>query len=102
MSKIGSYIGFSIKSGKALIGCDALEMKPYKAKTVLLSDSLSRNAIDKVLNLKIKYGFKAYRIKDEDFKNIVKKDNCKLIALTDGELSGAVESNIDSICAEVL
>lgn len=102
MGNIDAYIGFSIKSGKVLLGYDALEIKPYKAKIVLFSDDLSQNSVDKVINLKSKYDFKLYRIKNEYFKGFIKKDNCKLIALTDGELSKAVEQNIDNIFAEVL
>lgn len=100
--KISCYIGFSVKAGKIIYGLDDLLKFPYKAKVVLISDDLTENSLKKLDTIKNKYfDLKIYKIIEPILEDLVHKKNCKLIALTDAELSKAVCNNINTVIAEV-
>lgn len=86
ISKIRSYIGFSIKAGKAIFGVDNIILK--RSKLILMDTTLSETSKRKLMNYLVKSRIECIEL---DLSEIVPKDNCKAIALTDKNLIDAIK-----------
>ena len=88
-SKIETYIGFAIKKGSVVFGCDNIERYRKKVYLLLATKTLSQNSL-KVLNgCAERLGCKVVQIDDSEF---LSKKNCKALAICDKSLADAILS----------
>lgn len=93
-TKIDTYIGFAIRSNKVAFGSDSIKTLKKGIYLIVLCASAAKN-ITKL----------AYKFSDEfscplvlcksGLKNVVFRDNCKIIAIKDENLAKAVVEHID-------
>ncbi len=90
-SKIETYIGFAIKKGSVVFGCDSIETCRKKIKLILRTKSLSENSVKFLENIAKK---RSCRIAEIDDYDLLKKRNCKALAICDSSLANAIIENI--------
>lgn len=86
--KLSSYIGFSIKAGKAVYGTDNVMKKA--CKVVLIDKTLSENSM-KTLAKYLTDRNTEFFVLDE-LEQYTHKSGCKVIGLRDASLSDAVKA----------
>ena len=91
-SKVETFIGFSIKSGKIIFGLDNIEKYHKKIHLIVLSNSISDNSKTKVLNIASKREIDVLELEDS-LENITKRKNCKVLAITSFELANAIKNS---------
>lgn len=89
-SKIKAYIGFAAKSGSVIFGIDALEHGKGKIYLIIFSSSLSERSQRNARALIKKFSSAAIKAEGGALESAVGKENCKLIAITDKNLSEAI------------
>lgn len=88
-SKIETYIGFAIKKGSVVFGCDNIVRYRKKVYLLLATKTLSPNSL-KVLNASAeRFSCKVQLIEDYEF---LSKRNCKALAICDKSLADAIQS----------
>ncbi len=90
LTKIRSFVGFSVKARKILFGVDNIttaigKKKPY---VVLVSTDISANSYEKLKRYVEKYDVEMF---NADIEQILSGKNCKAIGLTDENLAKAVK-----------
>ena len=93
-NKIETYIGFAIKKGSVVFGCDSIEKYRKKIYLLLGTISLSDNSQRTLQNVAEKRLCKFLQIDDFD---ILRKRNCKAIAICDKSLADAIIQNLTLI-----
>ena len=88
-SKTETYIGFAIKKGSVVFGCD--NVKKYRKKVYLLlaTKTLSENSLE-VMNICAEK-FSCNMLIIEDYE-ILQKRNCKALAICDKSLAEAIQN----------
>ncbi len=89
-SKVETFIGFSIRSGKIIFGVDAAERKKKGVYLLVVSCDLSENSYKVALKLQERFQCALMKTRSIALSELVHRENCKLIALTDKSLSEAV------------
>lgn len=93
-TKIDTYIGFAIRSGKVTFGADAIQTLKGGVYLLIICATAGKNT-DKIANkLKDKLNCPMLTCKS-GLDNVVFKTNCKLIAIRDKNLAGAIVQNVD-------
>lgn len=92
--KILSYIGFALRARKVKKGVNACSTLKGKVPLFILCNSASQNTKKDAISLAKKHGSKIV-VSINKVENIVGKENCKLIAITDGELAKAILNNLN-------
>lgn len=87
-NNIDKYIGFAIKSNSAIIGQDAIKKTKQKILLIILCDTASKNLID--LASRYAKTHKSPLIIVNDLSKISHIDNCKIIALSNENLTSAI------------
>ncbi len=92
--KLASYINFSIKSGDVIFGYDNIFSARKKPILVIYDLTLSNKMIEK-----LKYYCDMQKIKILPLENlilsdIIKRDNCKVLAFLNINLSKAIENEL--------
>ena len=94
-SKVLTFIGFSVKSRNVVCGVNAVStIKNGKAKLLIMCSTASLNTIKDIEKLSLKFKAKII-ISEMLLSDVIGKENCKLIALTDEGLSKAVLEHLD-------
>lgn len=88
-SKIETYIGFAIKKGSVVFGCDNISRYRKKVYLLLATKTLSPNSLKVLSTCAEKFGCKVKVIEDYDF---LSKKNCKALAICDKSLADAILS----------
>ncbi len=87
-TKIESYIGFALKSGKCKKGSFAVgQLK--RAALVILCPSISQNSLDKLYSTLKRLNCPVIKIK-QPLENYVYKANVKVLAVLDQSLANAI------------
>lgn len=89
--KVETYIGFAIKKGSVVFGCDNIERYRKKMYLLLYTPSLSANSLNALKKVAQSYGCKVLQI--EEYVSLVKK-NCKALAICDKSLADAIAANL--------
>jgi ribosomal protein L7Ae-like RNA K-turn-binding protein len=89
--KIKSYIGFSLKARKILLGTDAI-LKKKQFELVIIDNELSQNARDKI----IKHCEEKKYILVDNLSELSSKAGCKALALLDAELAKTVINSVNT------
>lgn len=90
-SKIETYIGFAIKKGSVVFGCDTIKNYRKKMYLLLYTTTLSQNSLSQLEGVSQNLGCPLAQI--EDF-NILKLKNCKALAICDKSLANAILENL--------
>ncbi len=85
-TKINSYVGFAIKSGKIKYGVENIIVQS-KSFVILIDKTLSVGSKDKINVFAMKKNIKVYETRIEDF---YKDKNCKAIGIEDKNLAMAI------------
>lgn len=93
-SKIETYIGFAIKKGSVVFGCDNIERYRKKMYLLLVTKTLSGNSLSVIKTTAEKRNCTLMEIDDYD---ILLKRNCKALAICDKSLSDAIIQNLTLI-----
>ncbi|MCM1194977.1 MAG: hypothetical protein NC332_03485 [Firmicutes bacterium] len=88
-SKIETYIGFAIKKGSVVFGCDNVAVYKKKMYLLLATESLSDNSYSVLENVAVKRNCPLKRIADY---LILANRNCKALAVCDKSLADAILS----------
>lgn len=92
-NKAETFIGFSIRSGKILFGLEQIERSKKIPKLIVVCSTLGENSQKKVLTYSEKKKVNVLKLSQRKLEDIVHKDNCKIIGLTDAHLAQAVIDN---------
>ncbi len=87
LTKIKTYVGFGIRSGKVVFGTDNILLSK-KVKLVIYDSNLSKNSLDKVAKHAETIGFDLIEL--DNLAEITHKDNCKIIGLQKGTLTNQI------------
>lgn len=93
-TKIDTYIGFAIRSGKVVFGADSIGALKKGAHLIVLCASAAKNTTKLAYKFKDKFSCPLVICKN-GLANVVFRDNCKIIAIKDENLAKAVVENID-------
>lgn len=90
-SKIETYIGFAIRKGSAVFGCDCIARYRKKMYLIVYTPSLSQNSYSALCETAQKLGVEIHQIEESD---ILSKRNCKALAVCDKSLAQAIINNL--------
>ena len=90
-SKVETYIGFAIKKGSVVLGCDSIKTYKKRMQLLLYTTSLSDNSLSVLKEVSARTGCPLAQIDDYD---ILKMRNCKALAICDKSLSNAILENL--------
>ncbi len=90
-SKIQTYIGFAIKKGSAVLGCDAIKSSRKRLGVVLYTPSLSDNSLSTLKSVSLRANCPLLQIDEYEF---LQKKNCKAVAICDKSLADAIVKNL--------
>lgn len=93
-SKAETFIGFSIRARKIVAGTNSVEATK-KICGLYLCSTASENARKIALNKAKKCKVPLVLVKGKSVEEILNKGNCKMFAITDEALNGAVMANLD-------
>lgn len=90
-SKVETYIGFAIKKGSVVFGCDNIEKHRKKMYLLLATETLSKNSLSVLQTVADKRSIQLAAIVDYD---LLVKRNCKALAICDKSLADAILQNL--------
>ncbi len=91
-SKIATYLGFCIKSGKASLGLDRAETLKRPANLVLADKSLSEGSMKRAKKLCQKFNCPLLICEGVALGDLLHRPACKLIAVSEKNLAAAILS----------
>lgn len=94
-SKIETYIGFCIKSGKITFGSGAVDTLRKEVYLILLSGGAAPNTQKLAVKFKNRHKCPLLVCKD-GFERVVNRAGCKIAAVRDRGLAKAILENTDS------
>ncbi len=89
--KIQTYIGFAIKKGSALLGCDSIKASKKHVYVILYTPDLSPNSFSVIKRTSEQRNCPLLKIPQYD---ILQKKNCKAVAICDKSLAAAICENL--------
>ncbi|MCH5151164.1 MAG: hypothetical protein J1F65_00700 [Clostridiales bacterium] len=90
-SKVETYIGFAIKKGSAVLGCDSIKSCKKHMQLLLYTANLSDNSLSVLREVSARTGCQLAQI---DEYEILKMRNCKALAICDKSLANAICENL--------
>ena len=93
--KILTYIGFALRARKITLGVNSITAERKRVYLLILCDSASENTKKDAASLARKFHAKLVVSKDYLLEEIVHKENCKLVALLDRELSKEILNHLN-------
>lgn len=95
-NKFEAYIGFSIKSGNILFGSDKILESRKRLSIVIFDETTNVKIVNKLLTYS--ENMKCTLIKSKILlKDLTKRDNVKVVALSDKNLASAIIKNCNEI-----
>ena len=88
-SKTETYIGFAIKKGAVVFGCDGIKRYKKKVYLLLATESLSANSLETLTTCAENFHCNLLTIEDY---GILQKRNCKALAICDKSLAEAIQN----------
>ena len=90
-NKVETYIGFAIRKGSAVFGCDSIRVYRKKVYLLLYTPSLSQNSLSDLTKSAQRIGCPVLQV--DEYETLQKK-NCKAIAICDKSLATAIVENL--------
>ena len=87
--KIASIVGFAVRAGKAVYGLDGIERAGARVRVIIRCRSLSEGSAGKLRAFAAGRGIPVIA-SARALSEIVHRDNCKAIGITDAQMSAAV------------
>lgn len=91
-SKAETFIGFAMRTGKFRIGLNACGTLK-KASLMLVCNTASENTVKDAVKLAKRFGCPILTPKEKTLEQITHRENAKVMAIADKELSKAVLDN---------
>ena len=92
-TKIETYIGFAIKKGSVVYGCDSIKTYRKKIYALLYTPSLSDNSLSVLREVATRIDRPLAQIPEIE---ILSKKNCKALAICDKSLANAILENLNA------
>ena len=92
-SKIETYVGFAIRKGSVVFGCDSIRVYRKKMWLLLYTPSLSENSLSVLKQVAEKINRPLECIPECE---ILSKKNCKALAICDKSLANAILENLNA------
>ena len=99
-SKALTFIGFSIRARKVRAGANAIATIKSGVYALIICSTASDNAFKEAIKLCKKYNAPLIVSKTYKVEDIIKKQNCKLLAIQDESLGNAILQNLDECFQE--
>lgn len=93
--KIEALLGFAVKANKLIYGLDNLELLKKKRYLYIQCHTLSENAKNKIKRLAQEKNVPILETKI-NLEDILHKINCKVVGLSDKQMSEAILQNINN------
>lgn len=93
-SKDLTFIGFSIKSRKIVLGCNALLSERKRKYLIILCHSAAKNTVKAITAYAYNHDITIIKTHNILLEEIVNKSNCKAAAITDQKLAAAIKDNL--------
>ena len=90
-SKVETYIGFAIRKGSVVFGCDGIKSSKKRMFLLLYTPTLSTNSLSVLQQASERAGCPLAQI--SEFETLRKK-NCKALAICDKSLAHAILDNL--------
>ncbi len=100
-SKAETYIGFAIRKGSYKIGVNAI-FTLKKANLLIVCNTAGNDTKRQAIKLAKKFKCRLFMKTQGLLSDVTKRENSKLMAITDSALSRAIESNSENEFVEVL
>ena len=94
-SRVETFIGFCIKSGKITLGSGAVDTLKNNVYLLIVSADAAKNTQKLAVKYKNRFNCPLLICKT-DFERIVNKAGCKLAAIRDSGLAKAIKESIDN------
>ena len=91
-SKIETYVGFAIRKGSVVFGCDSIKTYRKKIWALLYTPSLSDNSLSVLKQVADRLNRPLACIPEME---ILTKKNCKALAICDKSLANAILENLN-------
>ena len=91
--KVVSILGFAMKAGKVLYGCDSIERYHKRKYLMLLCGTLSENSREKIVRSQT--GVPAVVVRQTTVADMTHRAGCKAIAVTDKQMAQAMLNNMN-------
>lgn len=91
--KIESYIGFAARAQKIIFGVDSITKRGKRHRVIILCSTAGENTSKQIMTYCEKTNSPLIVLKNQTLEGILKKQNCKVIAVTDLELANAILKN---------
>lgn len=99
-SKPLTFIGFAIRARKVRAGTNAIATLKGGVKVIIICHTASENALKEAIKLCKKFNVPLVTSKTYKVEDIIKKQNCKLLAIQDESLGNAILQNLDECFQE--
>lgn len=99
-SKVETFIGFSIRTGKFRIGLNAV-LTLKRINLLLVCKSISQNSLKKAKSIANKYGCKLLISSEKLLDEFTHKENSKIMAIADAKLANAILLNKEQHFIEI-
>ncbi len=93
-SKVETFIGFSIKSGKISLGSGAISVLRGKVYLIIVDGKSAKNSRRLAIKYKNRFNCPLIICKD-GFERAVNKAGCKIAAIRDENLAKAILESLD-------
>ena len=94
MTKIESYLGFAIRSGKIIFGYDNLFQSKKTPKLVLICSTQNEKVTNKVFKFCVNNDIECIKLVDLILADLIKRDNCKVVGIIDENLANVIRSEL--------
>ena len=91
-SKIETYVGFAIRKGSVVFGCDSIKTYRKKIWALLYTPSLSDNSLSVLKEVAARLNRPLVCIPEME---TLSKKNCKALAICDKSLANAILENLN-------
>ena len=95
-SKVESYIGFCFKAKKIILGSSAIGVFKGRVHLLILDGKAQKNSLRYAIKYKNRFNCPLL-VCNGDFEGLVKKSQCRLVAISDESLAKAILNSGDSL-----
>lgn len=95
-SKPLTFIGFALRARKVRTGVNAIQTLKGNVKVLIICHTASENTFSDAVKLAKKFNSPLIVSNTYKVEDLVRKENCKLLAIQDESLGNAVLQNLDS------
>lgn len=90
--KIRSYLGFAARANKIVFGTERI-IKKNRVPVIVLGSDAMQNTVKRINNYAERSNSPVVTLEKGTIEEIFKKQNCKVVAVTDASLANAIIEN---------